>query len=151
VSEQGFGITYGTYKALKDELAAKDAELARLRGVVEDYEESYRATMSETCDGKDDRVHCTCVPDLRRGIAAARAKALLDVIHLLAPDGEASSEHEREVLDEISRWRTASLPSPAEAGEKPCRHCGFDKGHNPFCPTVPFLPAAPSDAKAGEL
>jgi hypothetical protein len=96
-----------------DTLAAKDAELARLRGVVE---------------------------ALRRGTLIGKSIVF------------------NRTEDALAAASLATLPSPAEAGEKACK-CGHaDVDHNdPFlgkrfcfecegdCP-----PAAPSDAKAGE-
>jgi len=41
---------------------------------IKDYEDSYRAIMEERCD--DDRVHCTCVPDLRAAVKEAREEVL---------------------------------------------------------------------------
>lgn len=33
-----------------------------------DIEDDFRATLTEVCDAGDDRVHCACVPHLRRGL-----------------------------------------------------------------------------------
>jgi hypothetical protein len=51
-----------------------ERELSELREWKADVMESQRAIMSEPCDGTDDRRHCTCVPDLRREIAAGQQR-----------------------------------------------------------------------------
>jgi hypothetical protein len=121
---------YREYAKLEKKLAAKDAELARLRGVVEE-----------------------AVDVVRR---AGRR-----------PDGTAWANLN---INELAA-RVASLPSPAEAGEKPCKTCGqkmhsdkadpdevCEKDAAGWCAThtrdsSECPPAAPSDAKpkrAGE-
>lgn len=81
---------------------------------------------------------------------AARADALLEVIHLMAPDGEAASEHEREILETITGWRTASLPAAPSAEpsirthKDPC-YCAGD-----YCGSPSTHYASPAPAKEGE-
>ncbi len=48
-------------------------------------------------------------------MSTTRADTLLEVIHLMAPDGEAASEHEREILHIISGWREKALLSAQKA------------------------------------
>jgi len=50
-----------------DEVERLEKETAKLREFKRDIEESFRATMNESCDS-DDRMHCTCVPALRREV-----------------------------------------------------------------------------------
>jgi hypothetical protein len=127
--------------------------------VVEDYEESYRATMSEKCDGKDDRVHCTCVPDLRRGLERLRGvvEAARHSLHFLRSPASGNHPARAIELDRLEK-AFAALPSPAEAGEKnqerdTCQDpkCVFFGWHYMMHPGGKVCPpAAPSDAKAGE-
>lgn len=70
-----------------------EAELLKAKEELKDYKDSYESTLKESCDGfsvdgKDDRVHCTCVPGLRQAIEQLkeeikylRAEISTDEIH----------------------------------------------------------------------
>lgn len=64
-------------------------EVAALREELRDIESAHRETMTEPCPG-DDRVHCACVPALRREIARLREEL------------EAAKQHEEQTHAELS-------------------------------------------------
>jgi len=50
-------------------IEGRDTRIAELESRLQDYEDDYKSTVNEKCDPeKDDRVHCTCVPHLKRRI-----------------------------------------------------------------------------------
>ena len=55
------------------------AEVERLKAELEDIAESHRMVMNEQCPG--DEIHCTCVPILKREIAAL-TKALEEALNV---------------------------------------------------------------------
>ncbi len=67
-----------TFSDLRLQLDVKVEENARLKEEIEDTNEAYRSVIEEACAGgvtyeTDDRLHCTCVPHLREGVARLRA------------------------------------------------------------------------------
>jgi hypothetical protein len=51
------------------------AEMAAMRTRITDLEDDFRSTVAEVCgDSGDDRVHCACVPHLRRKIRELEAE-----------------------------------------------------------------------------
>lgn len=71
---------------LRDDLAATYKTITQLRGQladaqqrVKDFEDDYKLVMDEKC-GKDDKLHCTCVPSLRAAIKDARSE-MFDLFH----------------------------------------------------------------------
>jgi hypothetical protein len=143
VSDQGFGITYGTYKALKDEIAAKDAELARLRGVVEaarDISECPITPDTATYNqgkGIDSApphqavvmVHCSwtrwkaltaslrALPSPAEAVNGSKHHAC-DLLPLLDSDRAEAGENCAECLTIVAKLAKYES-APAEAGEKP--------------------------------
>jgi hypothetical protein len=159
--------SYQEYAKLEKKLAAKDAELARLRGVVEAAK--YMETVLS--DFMDALIQHTC------GVHPDQAREQ-NWWELRCKGRDAKAKF---------RAMLAALPSPAEAGEKACGEkieigsstyfCELPKGHfslhhgEPYvCLECQFVhrlssphyrlhkefakkfipPAAPSDAKAGE-
>jgi len=59
------------------------AECLRLRARVQDYEDDCQVAMAERCG--DDRVHCTCVPALRRALRAAERRSAAALVAWLGP------------------------------------------------------------------
>lgn len=48
--------------------------IAELEQELSDIKDSYARTVNEKCNPKDDRVHCTCVPWLRKRIKELEAQ-----------------------------------------------------------------------------
>lgn len=40
-------------------------EIVSLQARIKEYQDDYKSIMEEVCEGKDDRIHCTCVPALK--------------------------------------------------------------------------------------
>jgi hypothetical protein len=82
-------IRPGDAAAYEESHAGKDAEIKRLREIVDDINNSTRITMDERCTL--DEKHCTCVPILRAEIARLTAQL------------EATAENRKVELDRIKR------------------------------------------------
>ena len=85
-----------------------EEEVARLREELEDGNAAYQAVMKEACEGgityeTDDRLHCTCVPHLRQGIATLAR--LLD----LARCGRADIAGSSDMTLQIARLKAQRL------------------------------------------
>jgi Lar family restriction alleviation protein len=106
-----------------ESIAAKDAELARLRGELLDAQGAFVELW---------------------GVASGAEERFIDDTEALEWVDKFARKHD----DEIARALTtsAALASPAEAGEKPCS-CSVE---GPCMEHSYTTPAAPSDAKAGE-
>jgi hypothetical protein len=112
------------------ELAAKDAELARLRGVVEHY------CVEGSCEVSFEVAFPKC------------AKPIMWKDWMRGHYYYWCDDHKPKNAEPLlANQALASLPSPAEAGEKACVHPSFNDDYCDSC----GAPAAPSDAKAGEL
>ena len=102
-------------------LAKAADEIERLRARLADYEDGYRTAMAEECSESDDRKHCTCVPDLRRGIGELRAR-LAGVIGYCAQEG-----HDGEPYDTINAIAVGEFdPCGSRQADQPsvCDECG---------------------------
>lgn len=65
----GAPTKYDGEEAVIDLLYDLSSDLKEAQDRLDDYQEDFKSTVNEKCDPeKDDRVHCTCVPHLRKRI-----------------------------------------------------------------------------------
>jgi hypothetical protein len=149
------------------EVRAKDAELARLRGVVEALKnadnEFVRIWGLSVCRCKKwssagERLECfhllaarghtdaeAALPSPAEAVNGPKHHAC-DLLQLLDSDRAETGENCAECLTLVAKLAKYKSALAAEAGEKACVHPSFNDGYCDSC----GAPAAPSDAKAGE-
>ena len=83
-------------------------EITRLRGQLEDWNESYEETLKEP-PACDDRIHCTCVPPLRLALKRSREALdkLIEAVQLEVPNTQAPDECECDLCAAIVEAKKA--------------------------------------------